>query len=72
MFSVVNSILLRPLPYKDSDRLVVVWEKPPKGMRNTVSAANFLDWREQTQTIEHLVALNLGSGNISGKDAPSR
>jgi putative ABC transport system permease protein len=72
MFSVVNSILLRPLPYKDSDRLVVVWEKPPKGMRNTVSAANFLDWREQTQTIEHLVALNLGGGNISGKDAPEQ
>jgi predicted permease len=72
MFSVVNSILLRPLPYKDSNRLVVVWEKPPKGLRNSVSAANFLDWREQNKVFDHLVALTMGGSNISGKDMPER
>jgi putative ABC transport system permease protein len=72
MFSVVNSVLLRPLPYKDSDRIVVVWEKPPKGRQNSVSAANFLDWREQNRVFEHLVAISIGGANISGKDIPER
>jgi putative ABC transport system permease protein len=72
MFSVVNSVLLRPLPYKDSDRLVIVWEKPPKGRQNTVSAANFLDWRDQNRIFEHLVAVSMGGANISGKDIPER
>jgi putative ABC transport system permease protein len=72
MFSIVNSILLRPLPYKDSNHLVVVWEKPPQGLRNSVSAANFLDWREQNRVFEYLVAVNMGGSNISGKDAPER
>jgi putative ABC transport system permease protein len=72
MFSVVNSVLLRSLPYKDSERLVVVWEKPPKGRQNSVSAANFLDWREQNRVFEHLVAISIGGANISGKDIPER
>jgi putative ABC transport system permease protein len=72
MFSVVDSILLRALPYKDSERLVVVWEKPPKGMRNSVSAANFLDWREQNNVFENLVAISPSSFNLSGKDKPER
>jgi putative ABC transport system permease protein len=72
MFSVVDSLLLRPLPYKDADRLVLVWEKPPKGERNSASAANFLDWREQNRSFRNLVALSFSSFNISGKDEPGR
>jgi putative ABC transport system permease protein len=72
MFSVVDSLLLRPLPYKDSDRLVIVWEKPPKGQRNSASAANLLDWREQNRVFANLVGMTFGSFNLSGKDQPER
>lgn len=72
MFSVVDSVLLRPLPFKDSNRLAIVWEKPPKGQRNGVSAANFLDWRAQNHVFEHVVATTSASFNLSGKDLPER
>ncbi len=72
MFSVVDSILLRPLPYPDSDRLVVVWEKPPGGTRNVVSAANFLDWRDQNRVFDNIVATANRSFNLTGKDQPER
>jgi hypothetical protein len=47
IFSLVNSVLLRALPYKDADGLLVVWEQNPERgwYRNIVSAANFVDWR---------------------------
>ncbi|MGH9814155.1 MAG: ABC transporter permease, partial [Candidatus Acidiferrales bacterium] len=49
IFSVVHSVLLEPLPYREPDRLVVVWEhnRPRARETNTISPANFLDWREQ-------------------------
>ncbi len=71
MFSVVDSLLLRPLPYKDPGRLVVVFEKPPRGQRNSASAANFLDWRDQNRAFENLVALARGNLNISAKTSRS-
>src|ERR1041385_4861603 len=54
IFSVVNALLLRPLPYKNPDQLVAVWENAahlgfPK---NTPSPANFLDWRQQSTVFE--------------------
>ncbi len=72
MFSVVDSVLLRPLPYPRADRLVLVWEKPPKGRQNGVSAANFLDWREQSRSFRNLAGISFGSFNLSGKDQPER
>lgn len=72
MFSVVDSVLLRPLPYKHSERLVIVWEKPPKEQRNSASAANFLDWREQNHVFDNLVGTTFASVNLSGKGLPER
>src|SRR5262245_49596621 len=72
IFSVVNSVLLRPLPFQDPDGLVMIWEKniPRNRDRNVVSPANFLDWREQNQSFEQLASysfinspLNLAAGN---------
>jgi putative ABC transport system permease protein len=58
IFSVVNAVLLRPFPYEDSDRLVVVWERNLNyGLPFMVaSAPNYVDWREQNQVFAGLGA----------------
>src|SRR5919202_635261 len=51
IFSVVNEMLLRPLPYKDAERLVMLWEVTPEGRhQNTTSRANFRGWRDQSKS----------------------
>jgi putative ABC transport system permease protein len=58
IFSVVNTVLLRALPYPNSDRLVMIWEqnRPRSRDRNVISPANFLDWREQNKAFEDMSA----------------
>src|SRR2546423_3049535 len=59
IFSVVNAVLLRPLPYAESERLIVPWgEKNDPRHHTVVSYPDFVDWREQTQTLEHVAAYN--------------
>jgi len=73
-FSVVNGVLLKPLPYDDPDRLVMVWEQNfPRGRdRNTVSPANFITWREQASVFENLAALYPASATLIGGGEPER
>src|ERR1700752_2805360 len=59
MFSFVNGLLLRPLPYPDSERIVDVWHTPPQqsfpGLdRFSVSPANYLDWKAQSSVFEQI------------------
>jgi putative ABC transport system permease protein len=59
IFSVVNGILLRPLPYPEPERIVAVWHTPPQesfpGMtRFSVSPGNYLDWKEQSRAFEQM------------------
>ena len=46
IFSFVDGVLLKPLPYRDPQQIVLVWEKPPAGVRNVISTMNFLDWKQ--------------------------
>ncbi|MBZ5555444.1 MAG: hypothetical protein LAO21_22270 [Acidobacteriia bacterium] len=55
IFSVINAVLLRPLPYPDPDRLVLVWESTLRDPTNKVSAPNFFDWRRQNRVFENMV-----------------
>jgi len=74
IFSVVNTILLRPLPYKDPERLVMVWEDASKQgyPRDTPAAANFVDWRDQNHVFEGMAAISDESFNLTGAGEPER
>src|SRR5438093_6026739 len=55
IFSVVRTVMLDPLPYREPDRIVAVWETARGGKsRNVIAPANFVAWRERTRTLEHL------------------
>src|SRR5262245_30300753 len=55
VFSVVRTVMLEPLPYRDPERIVAVWETNRGGTsRNVIAPANFVAWRERTRTLEHL------------------
>jgi putative ABC transport system permease protein len=71
IFSVVNGVLLRPLPYKDSGRLLSVRELSPKGNAVPVSPANFNDWRRQAKTVELAVYQSVPV-NLTGAGEPAR
>jgi putative ABC transport system permease protein len=73
MFSVVNTVLLNPFPYPDSDRLVRVFETDParERFRNPVSIPNFLAWQKQSQSFECLGLVNYG-GYVSLGEGSSR
>ena len=62
IFSVVNAVLLRPLPYRDSDRLVTVLHHG----NAPVAPANYLDWRDQNHVFEAMGAAESWSVNLSG------
>src|SRR4029434_9874903 len=57
MFSVMNTIMLRPLPYPEPDRLVRIFSTSPQSQSWPHSAANFLDHREQNDVFEHMTPL---------------
>src|SRR5262245_11911485 len=73
IFSVVNAALLRPLPYEEAERLVVLYETNPQQGRDEmdVSYPNFVDWRAQSQSFEQLAAYLSGGMVLTGKDEPA-
>jgi putative ABC transport system permease protein len=73
IFSVVNAVLLRPLPFEDPDNLVVIREtKLPQFPEFSVSPGNFLDWQKQNNVFERIAALNSTAFNLVGTGEPER
>ncbi|HKQ74362.1 MAG TPA: ABC transporter permease [Blastocatellia bacterium] len=74
VFSVINAILLKPLPLDDLDRIVTLWERiPSQGVeRNEASVANYLDWRGQSNSFENLAIYTWWSANLGGIEPPER
>lgn len=72
MFMLVNTVLLRPLPYPDAERLVMVWERPPvqPDFDNAASPANFHEWREQATSFTTLVGFSDGRAALTGEREP--
>ncbi|MBV9926979.1 MAG: ABC transporter permease [Acidobacteria bacterium] len=75
IFSVVNGILLRPLPYPESERVVAVWHTPPQESfpgtkRFSVSPANYLDWKEQSRAFEQMAAYGYAGLSLSAGGDP--
>ena len=76
IFSVVNGVVLRRLPYKDPDRLMMVWSRRPLlqalagSQEFPVSAADFTDWRDQNQVFEQIAAFHSQPFNITGAGEP--
>jgi putative ABC transport system permease protein len=74
IFSVVNSVVLRPLPYPGADRLALIWETDLKdGIRSEgPSGPNFLDWKEQSRSFEEMALLEVGTGTLTGEGEPEQ
>ncbi len=73
IFSVVQAVLLRPLPYKDPDRLVVVLNSSVRhGGWSPVAPADFYDWRDQNRVFQSLAAAEAWGGNLTGRDRPEQ
>jgi putative ABC transport system permease protein len=71
IFSVVHAVLLRPLPYREPDRLVLAWEtRGPR--RGGVTAPDYVDWKAQNQVFETLAARDAITANLTGTQDPER
>ena len=72
IFSVINAVLLRPLPFPSSERLVKISQTNPRANRwgDWVSYPDFLDWRQQNTTFEEVGAFRSWSFNLTGRDRP--
>ena len=74
IFSAVNALLLKPLPFPELDRVVAIWDKmPSRGvLHNEVTVANYLDLKNQNQTFEQLALYRWWSPNLTGVEPPER
>jgi putative ABC transport system permease protein len=76
IFTVVNAVLLRSLPYPDSDQLVMLWETNPRfqiGIDTLpVTAGDFVDWKEQNDVFEHVSAFGARRFNLTGGGEPEQ
>lgn len=70
LFSILYSVLWQPLPYKEPDRLAIVWETKDEEPRNVVNPANYADWRERNRVFTDIAAFASSPSNFSGTGEP--
>ncbi len=72
IFSVLDTLVIRALPYPEADRIVTIWENNRESglERDDVAPANFLDWREQAESFETIAALVPYSLDLTGEERP--
>jgi MacB-like periplasmic core domain len=71
IFTLIDAVLLRPLPFPNAQRIVMLWERPPHQDRhNPVSPVNYLDWRERTHSFDAMAAVSSFPLNLSGIGEP--
>lgn len=70
IFSFVDSVLLKSLPYPEAEQIVNVWEKPPGYDRNGISTLNFLDWQRENTVFTAMAAMTGGSYTLTGTKEP--
>ena len=71
-FSIADHVLIKPLPFRDPERLVKIWQLPPGGGKLQASPAHFRDWQAQASSFESVAAFSLGSANLVGAGEPLR
>src|SRR6185503_308815 len=72
IFSVVNGVLLKPLPYKNPERLVALWENVPTHGKWRASPANFFDWKNQNTSFEGMAAYGGSAATLTGQGDPEQ
>jgi predicted permease len=72
IFSIVNGVLLKPLPYDEPGQIVQLFEAPEPGKRSQVSPGVFQDWKEQATGLEAIAAFSSTDLNLTGSGEPER
>jgi predicted permease len=72
IFSVVNAVLLRSLPYDHPEQILAAFETNDRGARMNLSREDFQDWRDQSKSFQNLAAYGLGQFNFGGGNEPAR
>jgi putative ABC transport system permease protein len=72
LFSVVNAVLLQPLPYPEADRLAILWGTTPDIPKEEASLPDYTDWKAQSQSFDGMAAVRFMNSNVSGEGEPER
>src|SRR6476660_6749868 len=72
MFSIVNAVLLRPMPYPQPERLLRIYTSTKNFRQSSVSYPNFLDWRQRSRAFDAMAAYRTDNFNLTGQANPER